>query len=224
MPSPTGCPICLSFGRSLAQVLPRVEAHAGFLQVAPAVLDRVGCVVVREPVELLRLRVVGALPRDPGHRSELPRHLLDEVGHGNRLLLERRRRRDEPEQVVTALGRDLRRAGRVEQGVVDVVDLDLDVVRLAPPLDVRVVEPLVVGGNEVGPLHDPQLACKLLVRELQRSVEPEGLVGETAEHRRRESSSGSLLEQVTSGQCRARALELVRYVCHGYLLSTRFST
>ena len=43
-------------------------------------------------------------------------------------------------------------AALYEQGVVDVVDLDLDVVLLAPLLDVRVVEPLVVGGHEVRPL------------------------------------------------------------------------
>ena len=209
---------------SLPEALPAVEADPGFLQVATAVLHRIGRIVVREAVELLRLRVVGALPRDPRHRPELPADLLDDVGDGNDLLLERRRRRDEPEQVVTALGRDLRCPGAVEQGVVDVVDLDLDVVRLAPALDVGVVEPLVVGGDEVGPLHDPQLSRELLVRVLERAVEPEGSVGEAAEHADRESGGGSPLEQVTTGQFRARTDELVRYICHGYLLSTRFSS
>jgi hypothetical protein len=77
---------------------------------------------------------------------------------------------------VATLRGDLGRAGAVEQGVVDVVDVDLDVVCLAPLLDVRVVEPLVVGGDEVRPRHDAEIARELLVRELQRAVEPEGLV------------------------------------------------
>ena len=224
MPRPTGWPAALSFGAPCRRLLPGVEADPRLLQVAPAVLHRIGRIVVREAVELLRLRVVGALPRDPRHRPELLADLLHEVGDGNDLLLERRRRRDEPEQVVTALCRDLRCPCAVEQGVVDVVDLDLDVVRLAPALDVGVVEPLVVGGDEVGPLHDPELSRELPVRVLERAVEPEGSVGEAAEHADGEGGGGSSLEQVTSGQFRARVHELVGCVCHRFLLSARFSS
>src|SRR6185295_19906569 len=42
----------------------------------------------------------------------------------------------------------------------------LGVVRLAPALDVGVVEPLVVGRDEVAPLDNPERSCQLLVTEL----------------------------------------------------------
>ena len=170
MPRPTGCPICFSFGAPRRTSSHGLEAHARLLEEALPILDRIRRVSLGEAVELLRLRVVRALPRDRRHPADLLRHLLDEVGDRNRLLLERRRWRDEPEQVVPALSGDLRGARRVEQRVVDVVDLDLDVVRLAPLLRVRPVEPLVVVGDEMRPRHDPELARELSVGELQRAV------------------------------------------------------
>src|SRR5688572_16426206 len=104
-------PYLLELRSALAEVLPRVEADAGFLQVTPPVLHRVGRVRLGEAVERLRPRVVRALPGHLRHRPELLRDLLDEVVDGNRLPLERGRRRDEPEQIVTALRCDLRRSG-----------------------------------------------------------------------------------------------------------------
>ena len=209
-------PCCLELRRAASEVVPGVQADAGVLEVAPPVLDRVGSVRLREAVELLRLRVVGALLGHLRHRPQLLADLLDQVVDRDGLLLERRRRRDEPEQVVTALRRDLGRPAAVEQGVVDVVDLDLDVVLLPPLLDVRVVEPLVVGRHEVSPGHDPKIACELLVREPQRPVETERLVAEAAEHADGEGRSGALPEQITAGQCRARLRELVGCVWHAY--------
>jgi hypothetical protein len=102
-------------------------------------------------------------------------------------------------KVVSALGADLRRRVADEQGVVDVVDLDLDVVRLAPPLDVRSVEPLFVVGDEVGPRHDLELPGERPARVLELA-EPECPVREAAEHRHREGGGGASLEQVAPGQ------------------------
>jgi hypothetical protein len=120
---------------------------------------------------------------------------------------------------VTALGGDLRCALRVEQGVVDVVDLDLDVVRLAPLLDVRPVEPPVVVGNEVRPGHDPQLSRELLVRKPERAVHTKGLVRQPSVHADGEGCRRSSPEQVAPGQCGSRTCDLVGCICHVYLLS-----
>jgi hypothetical protein len=120
---------------------------------------------------------------------------------------------------VTALGGYLGRPRAEEQRVVDVVDLDLDVVRLAPLLGVGPVEPDVVGRDEVGPGHDPKLAGQLLVLVLERPVEPEGLVRECAERAYRERGRRASLQQVFPGQRRALR-KLVCYVRHGYLLSS----
>jgi hypothetical protein len=113
---------------------------------------------------------------------------------------------------VSALRRDLGRPGAVEQGVVDVVDLDLDVVLLAPLLRVRVVEPCVVRGDEMNPRHDPQITRELLVLEPERPVEAEGLVRQSAEHPYCKRGRGAPLQQVGSRQRGARALELVSRV------------
>ena len=89
---PDGVSELLQLGRALPQVVPRPEAHARLLQEAATVLDGVGRIRLGEAVELLRPRVVGRLPRDPRHLPDLLRHLLDEIGDRDRLLLERRRR------------------------------------------------------------------------------------------------------------------------------------
>jgi hypothetical protein len=119
---------------------------------------------------------------------------LHEVVHGQDLLLERRRRREELEEVMAVLSGDLGRRRAEEQGVVDVVDFHVDVVRLAPLFDVRVVEPLVVVGDEVDPLQDPEVTRELLAREPERPVEPERLVAQGPEHSDRERGRGAPLQ------------------------------
>ncbi len=114
-----------------------------------------------------------------------------------------------------ALSGDLRGARRVEQRVVDVVDLDLDVVRLAPLLRVGPVEPLVVVGDEMGPRHDLELARELSVGELQGTVgRGEGPFGQASEHADCEGGGAASLEQVSAGECRARRCDFFGYVCH----------
>ena len=74
------------------------------------------------------------------------------------------------------------------------------------------------------PRHDPEIAGELLVGELQRTVEAEGLVGQASEHADRECGCAAAFEQVAPAEFRARALELVGYLCHRlFLLSPRFS-
>ena len=58
---------------------------------------------------------------------------------------------------------------RREQREVDVVDLDIRVVRLPPLLRVGAVEPRVVRWNEVAPLDDAERVLELLVPELRYS-------------------------------------------------------
>src|SRR4029079_15870388 len=70
----------LELRRPLAQVIPGPEAHACLLELTPPVLHPVGRVALGEPVELLRRRVVRALPRDPRHPADLLALLLHAAG------------------------------------------------------------------------------------------------------------------------------------------------
>src|SRR5438046_8143 len=99
------------------------------------------------------------------------------------------------EEVVTALRRDLGGGPRVEQRVVDVLDVHLHVVRLSPPLDPGVVEPVVVGRYEVHPLNDVQIALELAVPEPERPGERvrRGSTGNTEGN----GSGTCLLDQLT---------------------------
>src|SRR3989454_1522473 len=122
-----------------------------------AVVDRVRCEGRGERVVLLGLRVVRALDAQVDRFAELPLELLVDVLHVYRLLFEARRRPIEEEEVVALLGRDLGGGEGVDAGDPDVVAGHLGVVLLAPLDRVLLVEPLVVGGDEVDPLDDPEL-------------------------------------------------------------------
>src|SRR5919108_1252722 len=153
--------------RGPAQVLPRRRPDADLAPQVCAVVDGVGRVVVGEAEVLLRPRVEGALPPDARDLPDLPLDLPDDVVQRDDAVLVRRRRRQELEEVVAALRRDLRRGPGRKLREVDVVDVHLGVVRLAPAFAVDVVEPPVVGGYEVAPLDDAERACQLLVPELR---------------------------------------------------------
>jgi hypothetical protein len=73
------------------------------------------------------------------------------------------------EEVVAAAGRDLGGGARRKVGEVDVVDDHVRVVVLAPDLRVHVVEPRVVGRDEMTPLDDLQRVLRRLVRVLRRA-------------------------------------------------------
>src|SRR4029453_9626270 len=73
------------------------------------------------------------------------------------------------ERVGPPAGGAFRGGGRGKVGQVDVVDDDVGVVVLPPDLRVHVVEPRVVGGDEVTPLDDLEGVLRLLVRVLQRA-------------------------------------------------------
>ena len=135
--------------------------------------DRVRHVVVGHGEVLLRLRVVRRGLPERAVGPDLLLDLLDDRCVVDHLAFVRRHRVDGHEQVVPALGRDLRGRPRVEQRVVDVLHADLDVVALTPLLDPRVVEPVVVGRNEVDPLDDREVAFEGPVRESHRARERE---------------------------------------------------
>src|SRR5207248_3862852 len=82
----------------------------------------------------------------------------------------------------------------VEAGVVDVLDGDLDVVFRLPLLDPGVVEPVVVGRDEVDPLDDREVALEPAPLELQRAGEREGRRRARGAHRRR--ADARFLQQV----------------------------
>ena len=190
----------LELRRRLADVVPGVGRDTDVEPEALPVLDRVGDVVVREAEVPLRLRVVRRLVGDVRHLPELLRHLLDQVVHRHHLLLQRRRREEELDEVVPASGRHLRGGRRRQQSVVDVVDVDLHVVLLAPRLDVGVVEPRVVRRHEVRPLEDLQVPLELLVLVLERAGEAVRALGQPAEHADRERAGGASLDQLLPGQ------------------------
>src|SRR3989449_767015 len=102
---------------------------------------------------LARHRVVGAALAEIDDRPVLPLGIFYHVGHVEHLRLERARWREELEQIVPLLSGDLGVGARPEIGEGDVVDRHLDPLG-RPPVFRVLVEPHVVGGNEVAPLED----------------------------------------------------------------------
>src|SRR5881397_1959367 len=137
------------------EVLPRDGAvrHADLGPETLQVVPGVGHVVVAQAEPLARDRVVRAALAQVEDRPVLPLGLLDDVRHVEHLWLERARGREELEQVVPLLRRDLGVGPRPEVSEGDVVDCDLHAFRGPPVLGV-LVEPPVVRGDEVAPLQD----------------------------------------------------------------------
>src|SRR6266566_9038886 len=77
------------------------------------------------------------------------------------------------EEVVPALSGYFGCRPRVEQGVVDVLDVHLDVVLLPPLRHPGLVEPVVVGRDEMNPLDDREIALQPAALELHRPCERE---------------------------------------------------
>jgi len=102
-----------------------------------------------------------------------PLGFADHVRQVEHLLLERRRRRQELEQVVPALGRHLGVRTRREVGERDVVHGHRDAVALSPLARVA-VEPRVVGRHEVTPLHDAQRLLGALRHHVRRHRQRRG--------------------------------------------------
>src|SRR5262249_29689363 len=67
-----------------------------------------------------------------------------------------RGRREEHDEVMPFLRRHFGRGTRGDQSEIDVVDGDVGIVFSSPLLHVLIVEPLVVGRNEVAPLQNFQ--------------------------------------------------------------------
>src|SRR5581483_3631503 len=103
-----------------------------------------------------------------GHRGPAavlgPDEVVD-VGQVDQLVLVSRRLQDglELEQVVAGAGRRLGRQAGGDGGVLDVVDLDVDLFLVAPALGV-LVEPVVVGWDEVAPEQDLERGAGLRLR------------------------------------------------------------
>ena len=130
IPRPTGWLFALSLAASCAGP-PRSQAHAGFLQVAAPILNRVGRVCLGEAVELLRPRHVlflATLVIGPSFfDTSWTRSVTGMVCFWNADGGEMNQKRSFPLWAATSV------AALPTSSVVDVVDLDLDVVRLAPP-------------------------------------------------------------------------------------------
>ena len=103
--------------------------------------------------------------RDPA--AELLADALGDVAEVHQVLVVERRqdRAHEVDQVVPGAGRELRREPRGQLEMRDAIDPHLDAGLLAPLLD-ELVEPGVVGGDEVTPLQDPQAGALDLGRRL----------------------------------------------------------
>jgi hypothetical protein len=123
----------------------------------------------------------------------LPPLLLDllvDLAVVDGLLLVRRGRRQEHEQVVALLRGDLGRGAGVDLADRDVVDGDAGVVLLAPLLAEHAVEPLVVARDEVAPLDD-----------LERLPLRAGAAGSDARPRRRgERAEAGDLHEFPAGE------------------------
>src|SRR6266576_2855620 len=132
-------------------------------------IARIGHVVVAEAEPPLGDRVVGTALAEVEDGSVPPLGLLHHVRHVERLRLERARGREELEQVVSLLRRHFCVGTRDELGEVDVIHGDLDTLARAPILGV-LVEPHVVGGDEVAPLQD--------LERLLLALDPNGGQGE----------------------------------------------
>jgi hypothetical protein len=133
---------------------PGAAGQADLTEEVLTVVHGVGGEGRRERVVLLRLRVVRALDAEVDRLAHLPLELLVDVRHVHRLLLERGRRPVEEEEVVPLLGGHLGGRARIDAGDADVVDGDIGVVLGSPLLDELLVEPLIVGRDEVDPLED----------------------------------------------------------------------
>ena len=169
----------------------RVAGRLGLLPVGDQLLPGVGRLLEAGLLEDVRAVVARERDQEVGHAVPLALDPADLLGEGDpaaELLADRLgdvadvgqrlavdvgvEDREPVEDVVALLGRDLGRgAGRVV-GLVDVVDRDLDVVGLPPLDDVLLVEPLVVGRDEVAPLDDLQLACRAWPRRAPRPAWP----------------------------------------------------
>ena len=120
-----------------------------------AVVPRVGGISVHETVEGLGGRVVRV---GGAHRQLLAMPgagLGDQIVHRDHRLLVLRQRRDVLHQIVPLTRADLRGDGGRHFGGVDVIDSDLDIVRLAPGLG-EGIEPGVIRWNEMAPLQNAQ--------------------------------------------------------------------
>src|SRR5262249_58352163 len=85
---------------------------------------------------------------------------LIDIAEIHHLLLVSRRRPIEQKQVVPSLRRNFGGSARWNSSGMNIVDDDFGFVLLSPFLDVLVVEPGVVGGNEMNPLKDlERLLC-----------------------------------------------------------------
>ena len=161
----------LELRRGLADAVPRIRRHADAVPDVVAPDDRVGNVVIREGEVLLRLRVVGGAVRDAADLADLPLDLLHDLVVVDDVVLVLRTRREIEEDVVPALRRHLCLGTRGKQRVVDVVDLDLDVVRLSPLRRPRTIEPRVERGHKVRPGDQREIALEPAPLEPQRSIE-----------------------------------------------------
>src|SRR5262249_24254954 len=139
--------------------VPGIRLDAGIAPKVGEIVDRIGDEAVREGEVPLGLGVVGALDREIDRLAVFLLAFGIDVLHVDDLSLKYRRWRQEQHEVVTPLRRNFRRSAGFDQREVDVVDNHLSVVLLAPVLGVFVVEPLVVGRNEVAPLQDLQGLC-----------------------------------------------------------------
>ena len=166
-PEPDRVPERLQLRRRLANVVPRRRLDPHLAPKVFAEVDRVRHVVLGEAVPLLRLRVVTALEADLADLAELVADLLDDLLMVDHLVLEAGLRGEVAEDVVPTPGRDLRLGARRELSEVDVVDLHVRVVLVAPVLRVGLVEPDVVRRHEVTPLDDLERVLVLPVDVLR---------------------------------------------------------
>ncbi len=150
-----------------AHVVPGVGLHADVAPEIRAIVDGIGNEAVRESEVFLGLRIIGTLDRKIDRLAVLFLARGIDILHVDDLFFVDRRRREKHHQVVALLRRYFRRCARRDQAEVDVVDDYLGAIFGAPFLGVGVVEPLVVGGDEVTPLQD--LQC--LGRASRRNVE-----------------------------------------------------
>ncbi len=145
------------------QVFPRRRpvGHADLGPNALEVVAWIGHVVVAEADPLARDRIVRRALAQVDDRPVRPLGVAYHVGHVEHLRLERARRRQKLKEVVTLLSRDLGVGAcrQVRQG--DVVHRNLDTLLRAPVLRV-LVEPGVVRGDEVAPLHDLERLLRAL--------------------------------------------------------------
>ena len=70
------------------------------------------------------------------------------------VVFEYRRWQKKHEQIMSALGRDLRRGTASETGNANVIDDDFGIVFLSPLFHIGVIEPIVILRHKVGPLQD----------------------------------------------------------------------